>query len=219
MGYWLHARCELPYYEKTNDPDTVLSFLKPISDSAPELPLFYYHIPAVTGCEIEVSALLRKAATAVPMLTGVKWVGHDLGDWFRLVREFNDTRALLFAPEPKLASLPMMGRGAVLAEDFFGPTYARMRLAYLRAPGSTAAADEQAFKLDALAILAKYKGAAERTLYRKLCAHVDMGPPRLPKRAMAEADWPALEADLEAIGFWADKAACAPAPVDREKAL
>ena len=200
-----------PYYEKTDDADTIVDFLQPISAGAPALPLFFYHIPAITGCHVKVSALLRAAAAKLPALAGVKWVGTDLHDWFDLTRDFNRSHALLFAPEPKLASFALgMGRGAVLAEDFFAPTYARMRQGYFAGGGG--AADEQAWKLKALSILSKYGGATERVLYRKLCSHVDMGPPRLPQHPMAEEDWPKLVADLDAIGFWDDKAVCA-APV------
>ncbi len=197
-----------PYYEKTDDADTIVDFLQPISAGAPSLPLFFYHIPSVTGCRVKVSALFRAAAAKLPMLAGVKWVGTDLADWFELTRDFNSSHALLFAPEPKLASFALgMGRGAVLAEDFFGPTYLRMREGYFA--GGGAAAVEQAWKLKALAILRKYDGATERVLYRKLCSHVDMGPPRLPQVPMAEDDWPRLVGELESIGFWSDKAACA----------
>jgi hypothetical protein len=50
----------------------------------------------------------------VPTLAGVKWVGTDYTDWFNLVQRWNGSRALLFAPEPKLASFSLgRGRGAV----------------------------------------------------------------------------------------------------------
>lgn len=63
-------------------------------------------------------------------MSGVKYVDTNMTDWLELVTNYNDTHALLFAPEPKMQSFAIgLGRGAVLAEDFFGPTYIRMRAA------------------------------------------------------------------------------------------
>lgn len=48
------------------------------------------------------------------------------GGRFLTVNAFNNTHALLFAPEPKLQSFATgIGRGAILAEDFYAPTYLR----------------------------------------------------------------------------------------------
>ena len=117
------------YYESSSDVPTIVQFLKPIAAAAPNLPMFYYHLPGVTHADILVSTLLDAAAapvTGIPTLCGVKWVGTNNADWFKMVTKYNATRALLFAPEPKLASFSLgMGRGVVLAEDFYAGTYLR----------------------------------------------------------------------------------------------
>jgi len=206
-----------PYYEQTTDVPTIVSFLARISIAAPMLPFFYYHLPATTGADIKVKALLDRAAApcngsssaitapCMPTLAGVKFVSSDLADWMDCVRTYNSTRALMFAPEPKLASFALgTGRGTVLAEDFFAPSYIRMQQRFL-AGDAAGAADEQAFRLAALQILSRYGGGtAERALYRRFPASYgfDYGPPRLPRAPFRESDWHALEAELDAIGFW-----------------
>lgn len=164
-----------PYYERTTDVDSICAFLAAIGAAAPQLPLFYYHIPALTGASIKVGSLFRAAATPanasasaprVPTLAGVKFVSTDFADWLDLVSEFNASRALMFAPEPKLASFALgFGRGTVLAEDFFAPTYLRMRQSFLRGDQASAVTEQQ-FKLAASAVISKYGGgSAERALY------------------------------------------------------
>ena len=95
------------------------------------------------------------------------------------------------------------GRGTILAEDFFAATYVSMQRKF-DAGDLAGARDEQDFKLQASAILSKYGGAAaERALYRRFpLMNFDFGPPRLPARPFGESNWPKLEAELEAIGFW-----------------
>ena len=203
-----------PYYEKTTNVAAIADFFAAIGAAAPQTPLFYYHIPSHTGATIKVAELFAAAAKPanestssllVPTLAGVKFVDSDFADWFDLVQNWNTTRALLFAPEPKLASFGLgLGRGTVLAEDFFAPTYLRMRLAHLRVD-QTAAASEQQFKLSAMAIISKYGGAAaERALYRSfaLTTGFDFGPPRLPKLPFDSSKYSALVAELANIGFW-----------------
>ena len=201
-----------PYYEPLTEVDTVVEFLGHISAAAPLLPLFYYHLPGRTGVTIKVADLLTAAAAPtagggarLPALAGVKFVSGDTSDWFDCVTNWNSTRALMYAPEPKLASFGLgRGRGVVLAEDFYAPTYLRM-LAASDAGNASAAAGEQAFKLAAVHIVSNFSGAPRQWLYRRFPltrGRFVYGPPRLPQHPMAEADWPRLQADLDAIGFW-----------------
>jgi dihydrodipicolinate synthase/N-acetylneuraminate lyase len=65
-------------------------------------PFFYYHIPGSSNFNIQITALLEASLDKLPELSGVKYVADDHEDWFNAVRAFNQTHALLFAPEPKL---------------------------------------------------------------------------------------------------------------------
>jgi len=204
-----------PYYEYTTDVATIARFLALVGAAAPSLPLFYYHIPSYTRASIKVAELFEVAAAPangtagtaalVPTLAGVKFVSSDQSDWFELVQHWNSSRALLYAPEPKLASFSLgTGRGTVLAEDFFAPTYLRM-LAHYRQGNAVGAAREQSFKLAAMGIIGAFGGAAaERALYRDfpLTRGFDFGPPRLPKAPFDESRYATLHARLEEIGFW-----------------
>lgn len=203
-----------PYYERSTDVNALCTFLAQIGAAAPDLPLFYYHIPGMTGADIKMGDLFRAAAAPanrstnvprVPTLAGVKFVSSDLADWLDVAQNFNTTRALLFATEPKLASFPLgLGRGTILAEDFFAPTYLRMWRAYLTGDTRTTIKEQQ-WKLTASAVLSSYGGqVAERALYRAFTRTMgfDFGPPRPPKTPFIESQWPALYNDLEDIGFW-----------------
>ena len=199
-----------PFYERPQTVLALLDYLSQLASGAPKLPLIYYHIPSHTGVTFKMMDLFDGAAALgndgsprLPTLAGVKYVDTDFADWFALTRKYNDTKALLFAPEPKLTSFALgVGRGVVLAEDFFAPTYAKMKAAF-DTHDLGMAHDEQEWKLKAMQALKRYGGgSAERVLYRRLCANVDLGPPRPPKVRMPEADWPCLQSDLAKLGFW-----------------
>mmetsp|Transcript_16827 Transcript_16827/g.49560 ORF Transcript_16827/g.49560 Transcript_16827/m.49560 type:complete len:263 (+) Transcript_16827:311-1099(+) len=198
-----------PYYNTaaTGDILAVLRFLQPVAAAAGELPFFYYHIPGMTRTPLGVAELFRVAAEGevrIATMAGVKYVDTNMTDWLDLVTNYNESHALLFAPEPKLQSFAFgLGRGTVLAEDFYAPTYLRMRHAYLQGDVAAARAEQQ-WKFDASNAFGTFgnsKTAAERAVYRWLC-DIDIGPPRPPKDPLAPADLPALKAALEAVDFF-----------------
>jgi N-acetylneuraminate lyase len=180
--------------------DVCLDFLKQISDAAPTLPFFYYHIvPNVF--QKSITLFLEQASVKFPNLIGIKWVELDNHDWFTAVSRFNDSYALLFAPEPKIASFGLgSGRGVVLAEDFFAQTYLKMQAHYLQGDIQSAR-EEQAWKYSAMGIFSKYGGgSAERLVYERFI-DVDLGTARRPWLPFT-GNKAALFAELEGIGFF-----------------
>ena len=189
--------------------DIVLDFLKEISMAAPSLPFFYYHIvPNIF--QNSITEFLTDATTKFPHLIGIKWVKLSFPDWFASIRQFNKTHALLFAPEPKIASFSLgPGRGVVLAEDFYAPTYLNMQKLYYNNGGGdgekynsqVAASIEQEWKYKAEGIFGKYGGtAAKRMVYEKFIGF-DMGPSRRPLLPFV-GDKNDLFNELDSIGFF-----------------
>lgn len=196
-----------PFYDygPPNTPQAVnglVDFLKEISDAAPDLPFFYYHIVRAVFPN-NLTAVLDRANATFPNLIGVKWVVMDHYDWFHAVSKYNDSHALLYAPEPKLSSFSLgPGRGVVLAEDFFAQTYLRMQRHYFNGQPAKARA-EQMWKARVSAVFSSYGGmTAERMVYQRL-AGVDLGPPRRPRHAFC-MDEEAMLKELSALGFFND---------------
>ena len=111
---------------------------------------------------------------------------------------------ILFAPEPKLQGFALQTpwAGAVLAEDFYAPTYLRMRGAYEAGDAAGAIAEQNWKQVSAEGVFGAFGGtAAKRRTYLKSCG-VDMGPARAPATSFDESQWPDLDAALDAIGFW-----------------
>jgi len=195
-----------PYYETPSSVANLISWLAQISAAAPKLPLFYYHIPSSTHApaSITVHELLKESSTKLPALLGVKYVSSDMMDWYNSIRDYNDTHALLFAPEPKLQSFATgLGRGAVLAEDFYAPTYLRMQQHYARGEHAAARAEQQ-WKFDTDAVFKNFPGQPKRSVYKRLNG-VDLGPPRLPQLGMNSSLEASLFAELEPHGFFAQR--------------
>ena len=209
-----------PYYNRPKDVGSLVDWLATVASGAPELPFWYYHIPGTTGVEFGMAELLPAAAASGKLdqlvkFGGVKFVSNDMADFLAVndwvaaqQQQHNNTTTttatILFAPEPKLQAFALQEpfAGAVLAEDFYAPTFLRMRQAY-EAGDAAAALREQNWKLHgAEPVFAKYGGTpAKRATYRKTCG-VDMGCNRSPGKCFNESNYAALVAELQQVGFW-----------------
>jgi len=198
-----------PYYSHCSDVDTLVTWLGEVASAAPDLPLWYYHIPGTTQVNFNMADLMPAAESAgLSQLTekgGIKFVSSDTYDFFQVSNWVADGRdaTILFAPEPKLQGFALQTpyAGAVLAEDFYAPTYLRMRKHY-DAGDAEAAIKEQNWKYSVDAVFSKYGGTpAKRASYRKTCG-VEMGDGRLPVLPFNESNYDAMVEELEALGFW-----------------
>eukprot|EP01147_Barroeca_monosierra_P000342 gene342-7846_t len=191
-----------PYYEQPGSIEELIAFLKPIAQAAHPLPLYYYHIPGSTHYNIQALDLLDAASTALPELLGIKYVSSDTLDWFHIVQKYNSSHVLMFAPEPKLQSFALgLGRGAILAEDFFAPTFIRMQRHFVL-NNHTAAQQEQLWKYQVMNIFSSFGGGlAEREIYKHING-VDLGPRRLPTGVFNPQNYKPLIHSLEDIGFF-----------------
>lgn len=72
----ISATC--PSYFKVSDLDTLIHCMAEVASGAPDLPFYYYHIPALTGSEIDMVTFLEKASEAIPNLKGLKYTDTRL---------------------------------------------------------------------------------------------------------------------------------------------
>eukprot|EP00730_Choanoeca_flexa_P005157 TRINITY_DN11890_c0_g2_i1.p1 TRINITY_DN11890_c0_g2~~TRINITY_DN11890_c0_g2_i1.p1 ORF type:complete len:302 (+),score=65.96 TRINITY_DN11890_c0_g2_i1:180-1085(+) len=191
-----------PYYSTPGSIEQLIQFLKPIASAGNGLPMYYYHIPGSTGYDIKMMDLLEQASSELQSLLGIKYVDADTLDWMNIVNAYNSSHVLMFAPEPKLQSFGIgIGRGTILAEDFYAPTYLRMHRAFVTNHHEEAR-QEQFWKYSIMNVFSKYGGGlAERAIYKRL-AGVDLGPRRPPTDSFDPKVYPQLEQELEKLGFF-----------------
>ena len=73
------ANC--PSYFKITDIETLLQFVEILAAAAPDKPFYYYHIPALTGSQINVVQFLQLAVERVPNLLGLKYTDTRLHEF------------------------------------------------------------------------------------------------------------------------------------------
>ena len=65
--------------------DSLVLYLQKVGESAPNTPMYYYHIPVMTGVTLSMEDLLARASSELPTLRGLKYTDEDLMQFSRCV--------------------------------------------------------------------------------------------------------------------------------------
>ncbi len=166
--------------------DDLIAYCAAVAEAAPQLPLYYYDIPAMTGVSIHTARFLERAGKSIPTLHGVKFTNNDLMTLQEcLALESFD---IVFGyDELLLAALALGVKGAVGSTyNFAAPLYQRLLDAFERGDLATA---RQA-QLQSVRMIRVLQGfgfsRASKAMMRLVGA--DCGPVRLPLRPMTDAE-------------------------------
>lgn len=183
----------------------LVQLLQVVAAEAPTLPFFYYHIPGITGLDFKMADLLKMSVGLIPTMSGIKFVNYDLPDFANALSlrtckgpacDSEGRYRLFWAPNPKAQGLPFGARGFVLAQSFL----ARWdRTIYNAWPNETAVWSAQTELTELSNIFGEFNDG-DRYMMKML--NIDLGPPRLPRQPMPEADFAQLKQTLTQWGFF-----------------
>jgi N-acetylneuraminate lyase len=178
----------------------LIDFLAPVAAAAPELPFFFYHIPAMTGAALPMIPLLEQAPERIPTFAGLKFSHNDLVEFAACVA-FEDRRFSLFWGMDEW-TLPALSVGAT---GFVGSTYNYSAPLYLRLHAAFAAGDRalteqlSATVMEAVKALLKTPGVPGGKAILEAVG-VPVGAPRPPLKPLTPAQAETLVARLRELG-------------------
>jgi len=191
-----------PHYFKPRRAEDLVAWCAQVAATAPALPFYYYHIPAITGVTIPTAEFLKLARETIPTLAGIKFTYEDMRDFRETVLEAGERYEVLFGrDELLLDSLKLGARAAVGSTyNYAAPLFQKILAAH--ATGELrAAAHEQARARAFIDILEKFGGLpAGKAIMRFI--GIDVGPPRLPLSPLPLDDERQLHRELTSIGFF-----------------
>ncbi len=186
-----------PTYFKPHDADTLVDVLAHVVEPARGMPFFYYHIPAISGVQVDAPTFLPAAAERIAGVAGIKFSSPALHEVAAIDR---DRFTVLFGvDEMLLAGLAMGAHGAV------GSTYnlmAPLAREILRAHDDQDMHRARTLQDRYTAIVRTLVLPRSQPSLKAAMAFrgVDMGPARLPLRALSAAESADLEGRLTALG-------------------
>lgn len=191
-----------PSYFKPDSVENLVDCMAETAAGAPDLPFYYYHIPRLTGADIDMLAFLDQAKTRIPNLRGIKYSDTTAFEFQACIECGSGQFDVLWGcDEMLLSALAVGAKGAVGSTyNFAAPLYNRVIEAY--AAGDMAEAQRwQLLSVQMVNVFAGYPFHSALKATMGLIG-LECGPRRLPHVALTSEQIDSLRTDLDEIGFF-----------------
>lgn len=190
------------FYFKPSGIKDLMSALADIASAAPDLPFYYYHIPHLTGVNMDMREVLEEGDKKIRRFAGVKYTASTVWE-YQLAREYGNYKFdLLFGMDEMM--LPALSVGA---KGFIGSTYNFAAPLYCEVVRHfengqlEKAREKMLYLVQMVSIILKFPPiAAQKTIMKRL--GLDLGPSRLPLPAFTDAQEADLLKRLDSISFF-----------------
>lgn len=193
-----------PPFPKIGRVEELIKYIEEIAAGAPELPFYYYHIPAFNGAYLSMVELLEKIDGRVPNFAGIKYT-------FESIYEYNQCRLykdgkydmLHGQDETILPSLAMGGAqgGIGGTTNYNGRELVAIIDAWNRGD-LEAAREHQNFAQAVINVICNFRGNIVGGKRIMKLIGLDLGPNRIPFRNLTDEEEAEMKKQLEAIDFF-----------------
>lgn len=203
IGAWGIGAMATPF-PKIGRIEELVKYCEEIAAGAPNLPFYYYHIPAFNGAFLSMLDFLKAVDGRIPNFAGIKYTFESLYEYNRCRRYKDGKFDMLHGQDETI--LPCLAMGG--AQGGIGGTTnynGRVLTNILEAwtEGDLNKARElQNFAQDVIDVICHYRGNIVGGKRIMKLIGLDLGPNRTPFQNMTDAEEEAMKAELEAINFF-----------------
>lgn len=177
-----------PFYFKPSSVDKLVEYCLNIAQCAPEIPFYFYHLPALTHVDFDMKIFLEKAVATIPSFAGIKFTQNDIVA-YQEVRAQGEGKDIFFGVDE--AFLPSLAAGA---KGWVGSTFNHLTPLYheiadhFKQGDLQKAGDLQLMAIEFVQTLAGYGGfnGGGKSFMKEL--GVDCGPSRFPHRTLEASE-------------------------------
>ncbi len=189
-----------PFYFRLSSIDKLVMYCKEVAAGAPNLPFYYYHIPVLSGADLNMEEFLKRAEQEIPTLAGIKFTNNNLMDYGHCKNVADKKYDIFFGvDEMFLSSLPLGATGWVGSTyNHLAPLYYQIK-DYFEQGNFKDAAELQSKAIRFVEILnAKggFNGVAKG--FMKTLG-VDCGPSRFPHTTLSDAEYSSIQKELKQL--------------------
>jgi N-acetylneuraminate lyase len=191
-----------PFYFRLNSIEKLVEYCKEIAESAPNLPFYYYHIPVLSGANLNMLDFLKVASKEIPTLEGIKFTNNNLIDYLHCKNFENGKFNILFGfDEVFLSSLPIGADGWVGSTyNHLAPLYHKIKVLF-ESGKMTEAAQLQTKAIRFVEILDSYGGFNGVAKGFMKTYGIDCGPSRFPHTTLPDETYEKIKMELDNIGL------------------
>lgn len=193
-----------PPFPKIGRVEELVKYIEEIASGAPDLPFYYYHIPAFNGAYLPMLDLLKAVDGRVENFAGIKYTFESMYE-YNQCRKYRDGKydMLHGQDETILPCLSMGGaRGGIGGTtNYNGRELTAIIEAWDRGD-LEAAREHQDFAQEVINVICRYRGNIVGGKRIMKLIGLDLGPNRIPFRNITDAEEEAMRKELEAIDFF-----------------
>jgi N-acetylneuraminate lyase len=178
-----------PYYFKPSDAEILADFCARVGESVPDLPVYFYHIPSLTGVNLPMINLLKNISAKLPNFAGIKFTNEDFMDYQSCLDFENGKYNMLWGRDECLLSALILGAKGFVGStyNYAAPLYHKLISAFNNNELEEARIMQQK-SINMIALLDKFGGIATGKAYMKYIG-LDCGKFRLPVRNMTDKNY------------------------------
>lgn len=202
-GAWGIGAMATPFPKMAN-VEQLVRYCESIASAAPELPFYYYHIPAFNEAFLSMYDFLIAAENRIPNLAGIKYTFESLYEYNRCRRYKDGKFDMLHGQDETI--LPCLAMGG--AQGGIGGTTnynGRCLTGIIEAwqQGDIDRARQlQDFAQDVIDVICHYRGNIVGGKRIMKFIGLDMGPNRTPFMTVTDEEEVRMRQELEAINFF-----------------
>ena len=157
-----------PYYFKPAGAVQLAEFVSKVAESVPDLPVYFYHIPVLSGCFVSMYEFLKESAPYIPNLAGIKYTHEDFMDFLSCTHYMNGKFEMMWGRDENMLSALVLGTRSAVGSTFnyAAPVYQQLIKAFDRGD-LTEARKLQQQSIDMIRLLGKYGGIATGKAYMR----------------------------------------------------
>lgn len=196
----ISATC--PSYFKIDNVDLLIDCMAPIAAAAPELPFYYYHIPVLTGSQIDMVEFLQKGSARIPNLVGLKYTATALHE-YQQCKDLDQGRfdVLWGCDEMLLGALATGAQGAIGSTYNIAAPLNHALISAFEAGNLKEARRLQTLSIRMIRLLQNYPFHPAMKVVLGLLGQA-CGPCRLPLPQLSQADAASIEKELSQFDFF-----------------
>jgi len=191
-----------PSFFKPGTIDDLVNFFTPIANAAPQLPFYYYNMPAMTGVSLPVEKFLTEGKKKMANLAGVKFTHNNLMEMGVCLGLNNKEFEVLHGYDEILISGLAMGAVAGVGStyNYIPKVYDKIFKA-MENNDLLTAQKEQIKSIRTVEVIIKYGGGVRGGKAIMNLLGIDCGDCRMPITPFTEVERKTLKEDLTDINF------------------
>lgn len=193
-----------PPFPKIGRIEELVKYCEAIANSAPDLPFYYYHIPAFNGAFLPMLELLKAVDGRISNFAGIKYTFECLYEYNQCRLYKNGKYDMLHGQDETI--LPSLAQGGAQGgiggtTNYNGRELVGIIEAWKKGDIETAR-EKQNFSQEVINVICRYRGNIVGGKRIMKLLGFDLGPNRVPFQNMTNEEEQQMKKELEAINFF-----------------